>query len=155
MAARLEPVCGTSPRVGGSLVVCTFCCHIGHLDARGRLRRLLGGPRFTNTHAAARDRRAGNHDSSRCGSARDSRVLAKSPGSHGRRDGDVDQHGHCGPHVHVERRRVELGDHRTRPPVFGRVPERRNVRVPLHDSPGDGGDGRGEVTSRSLTTTRR
>jgi hypothetical protein len=127
----------------------------GDLDVRDRLRRwLFVSVHFTVTNAIARVERGVfvGHDSRR-------RVVAwKSslyPGRRKRRggsDGDVDEHRFGFPHVDLGRDQLGFGNSRARPTVLSRVPDRRDVQVPLRDSPGDGGNGPRSIIPRPTPT---
>jgi len=142
--------------LGGTDVFNTSCFWFGNPDVRDRLRRGL----FVTHHFAVADAIAGaddrgvivSHDSRRCGVARKSSLY---PGRHkrrGRSDGDVDEHRFGFTHVDLGRDWVGFGNSRTRPTVLSRVPDRGDVQVPLRDSPGNGGNGRRSVKSRTTPT---
>src|SRR6266550_1485225 len=66
----------------------------------------------------------------------------------------MDEHRFHFPHLDVECDRVELGNRRTRRPVLICVPDRRNVSVPLHNSPGHDRNGCRSLTPTPGTTLR-
>ena len=125
-------------------------------DARARAGARATPAARASARADARARARATDASARAdGSHRDprGRPIAGKQSLHSRRtercaghDGDMDEHRFHFPHVDVGCRGVGLGNRRTRPTVFIRVSDRRNLSVPLRDSPGNGRNG-----CRSLT----